>query len=193
MKIRKGEKTKQYVIEKTSLLLNQRGYLSTSLAEVTDATGLQKGGLYNHFRDKEDLMIESFKYNCTLITERIEPAIASASTAADKLNAFVETYLDLDFPGGCPIANAAVEAEAVSPLLFQHAQEAMDRMLVLLEDIINTGIAQREFRSDANPRNTAVVILSLIEGGLLMNKLLPFSPFQLLKDQLSRYINEELK
>ncbi|MFC3745299.1 TetR/AcrR family transcriptional regulator [Paenibacillus sp. GCM10012306] len=191
--MRKGEKTKQFVIEKTSLLLNQRGYLSTSLAEVTEATGLQKGGLYNHFRDKEDLMIESFKYNCTLINERMEPAIASASTTAGKLNAFVEIYLDLDFPGGCPIANAAVEAEAVSPPLFQHAQEAMERLLDLLVDIINTGMNQGEFRADANPRDTAIVILSLIEGGLLMNKLLPFSPLQMIKDQVTRYVDEALK
>jgi TetR/AcrR family transcriptional repressor of nem operon len=191
--MRKGEKTKQYVIEKTSLLLNQRGYLSTSLAEVTDATGLQKGGLYNHFRDKEDLMIESFKYNCTLINEQMEPAIASASTAADKLNTFVEIYLNLDFPGGCPIANAAVEAESVSPSLFQHAQEAMNRLLDLLVDIINTGMNHKEFRADANPRDTAIVILSLIEGGLLMNKLFPFPLLQVIKDQVGHYVDGELK
>lgn len=191
--MRKGEKTKQYVIEKTSLLLNQRGYLTTSLAEVTEATGLQKGGLYNHFRDKEDLMIESFKHCCTLISEQMEPAIHSADTAAGKLKAFIAIYLGIDFPGGCPIANAAVEAEAVSPPLFQQAQEAMNRLLDLLQDILTTGMEQGEFKANIQPRDTAVIILSLVEGGLLMNKLLPFSAVTIVQDQLTRYIETELK
>jgi TetR/AcrR family transcriptional repressor of nem operon len=194
MKIRKGEKTKQYVIEKTALLLNQHGYLSTSLAEITDATGLQKGGLYNHFRDKEDLMIESFKYCCTLVNERIKPAIASKLTSIGQLLAFIEIYCNLDFPGGCPIVNATVEADAVSAPLFQHAQEAMNRLLILLEEIIDLGITKSEIRSDVNPQDAALIILSAIEGGLLMQKLFPSSSsITVTKDQLFRYINGELK
>lgn len=191
--MRKGEKTKQYVIEKTSLLLNQRGYLTTSLAEVTEATGLQKGGLYNHFRDKEELMIESFKHCCTLINERMEPAILSADTAIDKLNAFISIYLGFDFPGGCPIANASVAAEAVSPPLFQHAQEAMNRLVDILQEILTSGIEQGEFRPDIPLTDTAVIILSLIEGGLLVNRLLPLSAVQIVQDHLKRYIETELK
>ena len=193
-KIRKGEKTKQYVIEKTALLLNRQGYLTTSLAEITDVTGLQKGGLYNHFKDKEELLVESFKYCCTLIDERIKLALESETTTINQLLAFVELYCGLDFPGGCPIANAAVEADSVSTPLFQHAQEAMNQLLDLLEGMISKGITLKEIRPYTDSKEAALFILSSAEGALLMRKLFPAnSSITVIKDQLFRYINEDLK
>ncbi|CAM4179180.1 AcrR family transcriptional regulator [Paenibacillus endophyticus] len=193
-KIRKGEKTKQSVIEKTALLLNRQGYLTTSLAEITDATGLQKGGLYNHFKDKEELLIESFKYCCTLVDERIKETLDAEQTPVNQLLAFVEFYFGLDFPGGCPIANAAVEADSASAPLFQQAQEAMNRLLDLLEGIVKKGIQLNEIRPLADSKEAALYILSTVEGALLMRKLFPASSsITVVRDQLFQYINEDLK
>ncbi|MCM3626151.1 TetR/AcrR family transcriptional regulator [Paenibacillus glycanilyticus] len=192
--IRKGEKTKQSVIEKTALLLNRQGYLTTSLAEITNETGLQKGGLYNHFKDKEELMVESFKYCCTLIDERIHAALEAETTSVNKLIAFVTLYCDLDFPGGCPIANAAVEANSASPSLFQNAQEAMTLLLNLLETIIEAGKSKMEIKSHIDPKEAALFILSSAEGAVLMLKLFPHNlSITVIKDQLIRYIHEDLK
>lgn len=194
IKIRKGEKTKQYVIEKTALLLNRQGYLTTSLAEITDVTGLQKGGLYNHFKDKEELLIESFKYCCDLVDERIQSALESETTSINQLLAFVEFYFDLDFPGGCPIANAAVEADSVSAPLFEHAQEAMNRLLGLLDSIVIKGMTMNEIRPHTDSKEAALYILSTVEGALLMRKLFPASSsIIVIREQLFRYINEDLK
>jgi AcrR family transcriptional regulator len=38
----KAEKTKQFIIEKTAPLFNTKGYNSTSLSDITQATGLTK-------------------------------------------------------------------------------------------------------------------------------------------------------
>jgi AcrR family transcriptional regulator len=38
----KAEKTKQFIIEKTATLFNTKGYISTSLSDITQATGLTK-------------------------------------------------------------------------------------------------------------------------------------------------------
>ncbi|MFC0332764.1 TetR family transcriptional regulator C-terminal domain-containing protein [Paenibacillus sepulcri] len=139
-------------------------------------------------------MIESFKHCCILVNERVESAIASEMTSIDQLLAFTELYCNLDFPGGCPITNAAVEADAVSAPLYHHAQEAMKGLLIRLEEIIVTGITKSEIRPDVNPQDTALVILSAIEGGLLMKKLFPSSTsMTAVKNQLVRYISCDLK
>ncbi|MEK8132072.1 TetR/AcrR family transcriptional regulator [Paenibacillus filicis] len=192
--IRKGEKTKQFVIEKTALLLNQRGFLSTSLAEITDATGLQKGGLYNHFKDKEELMLESFKHCCALVNEQMEPVMASQPTSLGQLTAFIDFYCGLDFPGGCPIVNATVEAHAVSPPLYEQAGQAMDNLLAFIGEIIQSGISSGEIRAQVIPKDAALFILSAVEGGLVMHKLYPGnSSITTVREQLFRYIESELK
>lgn len=57
VRISKGEQTKQYIIEQSALLLNKQGYMSTSLSEIMAVTGMKKGTLYNHFKDKERIGI----------------------------------------------------------------------------------------------------------------------------------------
>ncbi|MDW7710904.1 MAG: TetR family transcriptional regulator [Deferrisomatales bacterium] len=51
----KGEKTRQEIVGAALQLFSRRGYSSTSVADVLAATGITKGGLYGHFRSKEDL------------------------------------------------------------------------------------------------------------------------------------------
>src|SRR5436190_4666477 len=46
---RKGELTRRRIVERAAPVFNQRGYAGTSLSELVAATGLEKGGIYNHF------------------------------------------------------------------------------------------------------------------------------------------------
>jgi AcrR family transcriptional regulator len=45
----KGERTRSYIIERSAPLFNRQGYAGTSLKDIMEATGLEKGGIYNHF------------------------------------------------------------------------------------------------------------------------------------------------
>ncbi len=51
----KGEKTRAKVLAVTRELINQKGFRSTSLNDIIEATGVRKGNLYFHFAGKEEL------------------------------------------------------------------------------------------------------------------------------------------
>ena len=51
----KGDLTRQHIIEKSMQLFSVQGYFNTSIAGIVKATGLTKGGLYGHFRNKEEI------------------------------------------------------------------------------------------------------------------------------------------
>jgi TetR/AcrR family transcriptional regulator, transcriptional repressor for nem operon len=53
--MRKGEQTRQEIIRKAAPIFNQRGYDGAALSELMRATGLEKGGIYRHFKSKEQL------------------------------------------------------------------------------------------------------------------------------------------
>ena len=55
----KAEKTKQHIIEKTATLFNTKGYISTSLSDITQVTGLTKGSIYGNFENKDEVAIEA--------------------------------------------------------------------------------------------------------------------------------------
>ena len=51
----KGDLTRQSIIEKSMQLFCVKGYFNTSIDAIVKATGLTKGGVYGHFRNKEEI------------------------------------------------------------------------------------------------------------------------------------------
>ena len=50
-------------------MFNRQGYVGASMRDLVDATGLEKGGIYNHFGSKEQLALEAYDYAMTLVTD----------------------------------------------------------------------------------------------------------------------------
>ena len=63
----KAQETKTRIIEQAATLFNQQGYSGTSVSDLMRATGLQKGGIYNHFVSKDELALEALKDTYTMM------------------------------------------------------------------------------------------------------------------------------
>lgn len=50
--------TKEEIIAKAIEVFRKQGYYKTSMSDLAEACGLQKGSFYHHFKSKEDLMQE---------------------------------------------------------------------------------------------------------------------------------------
>src|SRR5436190_7989125 len=114
MTVTKGEATREMILHEASRVFNQRGYFGTSMADIMQATGLEKGGIYNHFTSKDDLALQAFDYAMDLVREQYAAAIKGKFDAVDRLNAIVSVFQDMTgdtpmLPGGCPALNTAVE------------------------------------------------------------------------------------
>src|SRR5687768_11238884 len=135
----KGQRTRTMVVEQAAQLFNRRGYHASSTDEVLRATGLSKGGLYNHFGSKDDLALEAFDYSIRLIAERFA-ATAGSPSAIERLKAMNRTFAGmLDVPafrGGCPMLNTAVEAHGTNQRLCDAAMHAMTDWQRLIGSVI---------------------------------------------------------
>jgi len=58
----KGQRTRERIVAEAASLFNQRGFDGSSMSELMEATGLEKGGIYRHFSSKEELAAEAFDY-----------------------------------------------------------------------------------------------------------------------------------
>jgi AcrR family transcriptional regulator len=67
----KKENTHQLIIEKAAQLFNSKGYAATSIADIMEATGLQKGGIYSHFKSKNEIEVAAFNYLLTQLSHKI--------------------------------------------------------------------------------------------------------------------------
>lgn len=163
------------ILERAAVLFNEKGYYGASLADIMAATGLQKGGLYNHFVSKEQLAVEAFNFSLRAVVKRLRERLEGRKTAADRLRGVVDFYHsylnDPPVRGGCPVMNLAIETDDGNPELRQRAREAMDWMRDWVRRTAAKGVETGEFRADINPDEVATLILSTVQGALMVSKL----------------------
>lgn len=169
----KSEKTKQFIIEQTAVLFNQKGYFATTMTDITSVTGLTKGGIYGNFENKDELALQVFNYNCSLLAGEINEHISRFDTAYSKMMAIITLYkqkgLQRFETGGCPMMNATVEACFTTPYLQPNVKKAFKIWTQILESVITLGVKNSEFVT-SSPKQYAITFAALIQGGLIMSK-----------------------
>lgn len=171
----KSERTRQFIIERTAPIFNTKGYEGTSMNDMTEATGLTKGSIYGNFANKQEVALAVFDYNHSIVRGRVTTLIDNAQTYTDKLLVYVKVYHSFSrgagfIPGGCPILNTAIEADDTNPPLRDRAAQAIIRWKEKIVKMIEGGIEAGEFKPDVDKLQTAVAIIALIEGGVMIGK-----------------------
>lgn len=170
----KGDDTRQRILSASGALMNQRGYLSTPVSEILAATGLQKGGLYNHFTSKDELALEAYLANARLLGEHLGRLARAALDPVAVLDSLLDASLEVAaghiVPGGCPVLNAGIEADDVSEALRAAAARSADALrryfLLPLHRLERAG----RLRPEVDPEAIAVTLVAAVEGGILWAK-----------------------
>jgi TetR/AcrR family transcriptional regulator, transcriptional repressor for nem operon len=166
------ENTSEYIIQTVAPIFNKKGYVGTSLSDLTEATGLTKGAIYCNFKNKEALAVKVFKYNSKKILFPLSTAIRQAENAKEKLFAitkYYRTYFDENRDnGGCPILNVGIDANNTNPILFKLAKEVSKRIEQDLESLIKNGIIHKVLKSNIDAKKMAKNIYSMIDGAVFM-------------------------
>ena len=171
--MRKGEATRQRIIAEAAPIFNQRGFDGCSMQDLMTATGLEKGGLYRHFANKEDLAAEAFRYalaqNVKIRTEHLD----EITNSIDKLKRAVHLFVELPsaIPGGCPLMNTAIDADDGNPALRDLARKGIQDWRARLIHILETGIKAGEIRRSTDPRRIANTLIATLEGALMISRL----------------------
>lgn len=194
----KAEKTRQFIIEKTASLFNTKGYISTSLSDITEATGLTKGSIYGNFENKDEVAIEVYRYNAGQLSKIMSRSFGDEfPTTVDKLYAFVAFYRknwrSVFSNGGCPIMNAATEADDSFPALKNQVKESFEIWTHKISGVIQQGQKNGELNPNALPEEHAALFIMLIEGGILLSKTTDDEKFlNLALDRITQIIDCEL-
>jgi len=149
----------------------RKGYRATSMVDLAEATGVQRGSLYNAYGDKEEIFLRVFdRYTARFI--------ADARKALDKpdlhdaLIAFFDFAIRSILRGsparGCLSTKTAIETDPDSPRL----REAVQRMLDSL-----AGVVQQALESEASatqlavpPKQAADLIVTMTRGIAVMER-----------------------
>ena len=196
--MKKSEATRQEIIHQAAELFNIKGYSGSSISDVMERTGLKKGGIYNHFSNKEELSLAAFEHSYTIMREQYVQVVKREEGAIRKLLAFVETFRSYIYKppikGGCPIMNSSSEVDDTNPRLSAAVRGAALDWEHFLEKIIIEGIRAGEIHDSINATKEAINMIASLEGGIMLGKLHRKPAYMhAIADQLIDHINTRLK
>jgi TetR/AcrR family transcriptional repressor of nem operon len=157
-----------------------RGYDATSIQDLVDGMGVNRGSLYATFGDKRSLFIQALKrYDAvhreawiTALAERAPPrqAILGAFEGA------IAAVLDGGSRDGCLLVNTALELSPHDPEVAAIVAEALAGMERFFRAMIEAGQAAGDIPARIAPGETASALLSLFIGLRVLSRSRPEAP-----------------
>ncbi|MAZ73397.1 MAG: TetR family transcriptional regulator [Flavobacteriaceae bacterium] len=173
--MRNAQTTRELILKESANLFNTQGYKATSISDITRATGLTKGAIYRHFDSKSDLEQQALRALGTLMFTELGQDIQAAPTFQLKMDAtfaFFEKYMHTPvYKGGCPLMNAAIEADDTNNALRQQTFQMLAQLKASLEKIITNGIVNKQVNATTDASFYATIFIATLEGGIMMSKL----------------------
>lgn len=150
------------ILEASVKLFKTKGYMKTSIDDISQAVGLTKGGVYHHIDKKEDLLAEIHDYMANAYLERLNKYVTSESDPYKKLINYLKTHAEImrDFQDYIKVF--FTEAENLSKRSFKRVMKKRDIGKGILHDIIVSGIRAKQFRDDIDPGIVTFLILGMI-------------------------------
>ncbi len=195
----KAERTKRFIVEKTAVLFNVKGYAGTSLSDMTAATGLTKGSIYGNFSNKESVALAAFDFSVQRVFDGLKKTQRLEASAFENLTALFnfhkDNWQDIALNGGCPLLNAAVEADDNLPFMKAAVQHSFILWTKRIVYLIEKGVKEEEFNKTTDSVVLAQTFIMLIQGGVLLSKMSKDSKHietailriqQIIKDELLR-------
>jgi TetR/AcrR family transcriptional repressor of nem operon len=161
---------KEKIIHEALRQFSTKGFMSTSINDILEAVGTSKGGLYNHFKSKEDMFLAALSEARNIWRQRNLAGLHQLERPLDKLKKLLENYRDHyladseNFPGGCIFVNLAVELNDQQPHLAREVNEGFKRFKGMITRLLDQEKAAGRLKEGIDTGLVAEMIFSGLVG-----------------------------
>lgn len=176
---KKGESTRQKLLEVGEALILERGYGGTSLNDILNETGLTKGAFFHYFKNKDELALAVLDNYLAEDLAAFEDFTATSEKLADNplqeilifLKLFEEYLESLDAPPpGCVLAAYTYEHTLLDKKVRQRVTVSFKEWQGYYENKVEKLIAWRKPKIDVTVTDLAQTIMAILQGGFLISR-----------------------
>ena len=148
----------------------EKGYNSTSIADVLHTAKVNSGSLYYFFPSKTDLLAAVLDlYHEGIGPMLLEPAWEGVDDPIERIFALLARYrkslADTDCSYGCPIGSLALELHEPDPAVRERLARNFDAWIEAVAECLRQ--AKPRLPADFNRRELAQFVLTTMEGGVM--------------------------
>jgi len=123
-----GIESRRAILDAAARLATVRGLGGLSIGDLAQHIGMSKGGLYAHFKSKEQLELATIDTAAEIfeidVIRKVPPSVRGIARVAALTEAFLQHLVRRVFPGGCFFATVAAQ-------LASQPSRARDRIMQL--------------------------------------------------------------
>lgn len=134
------------VFDAMRTLLYTRGFDAITLSGVASAAGVGRTAIYNHFPDRESLLVAFVEHETSQYVVRLREALAAVTDPVEALAVFVRMQLRV-LAGRHTPPGAKLNA-LLSPEAYQRMAEHVDPITTELRTILEAGIASGQMMAE---------------------------------------------
>lgn len=166
--MRKGETTRQAILERATGLASKVGLGGLSIGELATELDLSKSGLFAHFHSKEALQIQVLEHAADVFVQHVVRPALAAPRGEPRMRALFERWLEWGrsspLPGGCLFVQAATELDDRPGLVRDRLVEFQRQWLDVIATSFRKGVDLGVFRRDADPEQFAQDLYGVMLG-----------------------------
>jgi TetR/AcrR family transcriptional repressor of nem operon len=164
--------TRTRIVMAAMELIWEKGYNSTSMADILQRAKVNGGSLYYFFPNKQDLLLAVLDtYHSGIDEMLLQPAWRGVSDPIDRVFALLESYRKMivatDCFYGCPIGSLALELHEPD----QPVRERLAANFAAWTDAVERCLREAGgWRRGVDPRRIAELVLTTMEGGVMLTR-----------------------
>lgn len=158
---RDKDKTRAHLFEVATEILGERGFGATTVDEIAERAGVAKGTVYYHFGSKVEFVEALIAEGLTPLAEEMRRAVAGTATAREALAALVLTELEFIRDNRQFAKLIVTELWREDRVWRETLMIVRDRIVGVIREQIERGIAAGELRADLDPGFAAGAVFAL--------------------------------
>jgi TetR/AcrR family transcriptional repressor of nem operon len=168
-----SDSTRDRLLSAAMRLFWEKGYNTTSVADIVREAGAHSGSLYHFFPTKQDLLVAVLdRYLAGIHPMLLEPAWQGVDDPIERVFALLAAYrkrlLDTDCFYGCPIGSLALELHEPDPPVRERLAANFDAWTRAVRSCLDD--AGDRLPADVDRAELAQFVLTTMEGGVMQSR-----------------------
>jgi TetR/AcrR family transcriptional repressor of nem operon len=161
---------KERIIHEALRLFSLHGYINTSVDEILSAAKASKGGMYNHFRSKDELFLAVLEEARAIWRARVLKGVKEPLRHMDRLDRLLDNYRNKylkdnnNIPGGCIFVSLSTELDDQHPEFAALIHQGFEGVKRILKQILKSAQDAGELKEGIEADQVGEMIFSSMVG-----------------------------
>jgi TetR/AcrR family transcriptional regulator, transcriptional repressor for nem operon len=161
------------VLDRAMTLFWTRGYEATSIQELVEATGVNRGSIYGTFGDKRGTFLAVVDHYLETVGNSLAEELSDPDPrrAIERMfDSIIRRTSDPRFPRGCLITNSALECPASGDAIARKITQGIGQQESAIYRVLRRAQAEGSLAASRDARALARFFLGVAQGLNVMNK-----------------------